>query len=104
MVIICKRCKDTDGPHSYRGNNGWLCEGCVPWKSGARRDFIAFMASVEGGEWTVGRVKRLYRQSFAGHAWRATIRRDLSALASDGRLIRHDEPARRFYTFNWERP
>ncbi|MFZ3473149.1 hypothetical protein ACODT3_10555 [Streptomyces sp. 4.24] len=104
MTITCSRCGDTDGPHSDRGNNGWLCEGCLPWKRAKAREYLLFMIRIEGGEWTVGRVKALYRKALPTHIWRATIRRDLKDLAASGRLIRHDDPARRYYTFNWERP
>lgn len=52
-----------------------------------------------GGEWTVGRVKRLvHRDCGFTHILRATIRRELAALHAEGALERHDETGRRFYT------
>lgn len=53
----------------------------------------------EGGEWTTGRVKRLYRKHLPTHILRVTMRRDLAALHADGRLTLHDAPHRRFYTY-----
>jgi hypothetical protein len=53
----------------------------------------------EGGEWTTGRVKRLYRKRLPAHVLRVTMRRDLAALHADGHMVLHDSPHRRFYTY-----
>ncbi|MDX3714369.1 hypothetical protein PV733_36690 [Streptomyces europaeiscabiei] len=54
----------------------------------------------EGGEWTVGRVKRAWRQVTGTHVLRMSIRRFLAALHRDGHLDRHgDDTPRRFYTY-----
>lgn len=55
----------------------------------------------EGGEWTVGRVKRAWHQVTGTHVLRMSCRRYLAALHRDGHLVRHgDGTARRFYTSN----
>jgi hypothetical protein len=55
----------------------------------------------EGGEWTVGRVKRAWRQVTGTHVLRMSCRRYLAALHRDGHLARHgDGTARRFYTLS----
>jgi hypothetical protein len=52
-----------------------------------------------GGEWTPGRVKRLFhRDARLTHVLRVTIRRHLTTLHAEGFLTLHDEPGRRFYT------
>jgi hypothetical protein len=54
----------------------------------------------EGGEWTVGRAKPVFRQFLRSHTYRATIRRHLARLAVEGHLNRHgDGTPRRFYTY-----
>lgn len=54
----------------------------------------------EGGEWTVGRVKRAWRQVTGTHVLRMSCRRFLAALHRDGHLDRHgDGTPRRFYTY-----
>lgn len=59
----------------------------------------AVKASPDQSQWTVGRVKRLYRKALApAHILRSSIRRDLEALCEAGCLVRHDGPARRYYT------
>jgi DeoR/GlpR family transcriptional regulator of sugar metabolism len=53
----------------------------------------------QGGQWTTGRVKRLYRQRITGHIYRHNIRRDLAHLHDEGHLTRHgDGTPRRYYT------
>lgn len=53
----------------------------------------------EGGEWTVGRVKRAWHQVTGTHVLRMSIRRYLAALYRDGHLDRHgDGTPRRYYT------
>ena len=52
----------------------------------------------QGGEWTPGRVKRLFAQNGLTHVYRATIRRHLRALCAEGLLERHETPGRRWYT------
>jgi hypothetical protein len=65
-------------------------------------DVMAHLLSVirrEGGEWTVGRAKPVYRRFLRKHTYRATIRRHLARLEADGHLIRHgDGTPRRYYT------
>lgn len=57
----------------------------------------------EGGEWTVGRAKPVYRAFLRSHTYRATIRRHLALLEATGRLTRHgDGTPRRFYTYRPE--
>lgn len=67
------------------------------------RDAMAQLLSVirrEGGEWTVGRAKPVYRRLLRRHTYRATIRRHLARLEADGHLIRHgDGTPRRYYTY-----
>lgn len=53
----------------------------------------------DGGEWTVGRVKRAWHQVTGTHVLRMSCRRYLAALHRDGHLVRHgDGTPRRFYT------
>jgi hypothetical protein len=53
----------------------------------------------EGGEWTVGRLKRAWHQATGTHVLRMSCRRYLAALHRDGHLHRHgDGTARRYYT------
>ncbi|WP_433341640.1 hypothetical protein [Streptomyces sp. CA-253872] len=53
----------------------------------------------ERGQWTPGRVKRLYKRIWpAQYVLRATIRADLARLHRDGYLTLHDTAGRRFYT------
>ncbi|MCX4540460.1 hypothetical protein [Streptomyces sp. NBC_01565] len=52
----------------------------------------------ERGQWTVGRVKRLYGRYHEGHVLRSTIRRELALLHEAGELILHDGSDRRYYT------
>ncbi|WP_432010134.1 hypothetical protein [Streptomyces cucumeris] len=53
----------------------------------------------EGGEWTVGRLKRVWRQATGTHVLRMSCRRFLAGLHRDGHLDRHgDGTPRRFYT------
>jgi hypothetical protein len=55
----------------------------------------------EGGEWTVGRLKRAWRQFTGTHVLRMSCRRYLAALCRDGHLDRHgDDTAHRFYTLS----
>lgn len=54
----------------------------------------------EGGEWTVGRLKRAWHQATGTHVLRMSCRRYLADLHRDGRLDRHgDGTPRRFYTY-----
>ena len=54
----------------------------------------------EGGEWTVGRAKPVYRRLLGRHTLRATIRRDLRWLEANGHLEEHGYgTAHRFYTY-----
>ena len=57
----------------------------------------------QGGEWTTGRVKQLYRRRLDGHTYRHNIRRDLARLHAEGLLVRHgDGTPRRYYTLRQE--
>ncbi|SCD41320.1 hypothetical protein GA0115251_106953 [Streptomyces sp. TverLS-915] len=67
--------------------------------SAQRRAFLLDRIRSERGQWTPGRVKRLYRRVWPEqHVLRATIRADLAQLHSDGHLTLHDAGDRRFYT------
>jgi hypothetical protein len=64
------------------------------------RQILLHIIRREGGEWTVGRCKPVYRRIVRRHVYRATIRRDLAALHAGGHLQRHgDGTPRRFYTY-----
>ncbi|MCZ1006381.1 hypothetical protein [Streptomyces lydicus] len=53
----------------------------------------------EGGEWTVGRLKRSWHQATGTHVLRMSCRRFLADLYRDGHLDRHgDGTPRRYYT------
>jgi hypothetical protein len=66
------------------------------------RQSLLEVISREGGEWTVGRVKREWRQITGTHVLRMSIRRYLAALHRDGHLNRHgDGTPRRYYTTTW---
>jgi hypothetical protein len=55
--------------------------------------------SRSGGEWTPGRVKRLFhRDARLTHVLRVTIRRHLATLHAEGVLELHETPGRRYYT------
>lgn len=55
----------------------------------------------EGGEWTVGRLKRAWHKATGTHVLRMSCRRYLAALHRDGHLDRHgDGTVRRFYTLS----
>ncbi|MFF7946965.1 hypothetical protein [Streptomyces griseorubiginosus] len=57
----------------------------------------------QGGEWTTGRVKQLYRQYITGHVYRHNIRRDLAHLCAEGYLDRRGNGTpRRYYTLRTE--
>lgn len=52
----------------------------------------------DGGEWTTGRVKRLFhRDARLTHVLRVTIRRHLARLHAEGFLDLRETPGRRFY-------
>jgi hypothetical protein len=54
----------------------------------------------EGGEWTVGRLKRTWHRLLGTHILRMACRRYLAGLHRDGHLDRHgDGTPRRFYTY-----
>lgn len=68
-----------------------------------RRQNLLAAIREQGGEWTTGRVKQLYRQHLDGHTYRHNIRRDLAHLHTAGFLNRHgDGTPRRFYTLRQE--
>jgi len=65
------------------------------------REAVLKAIQTEGGEWTVGRVKRTWHQFTGTHVLRMSIRRYLAALHRDGHLDRHvDDTPRRFYTLS----
>jgi DeoR/GlpR family transcriptional regulator of sugar metabolism len=65
----------------------------------SRQQMLLHIVGLEGGEWTVGRVKALYRRTLGRHVYRSTIRRDLATLQAHGFLTRHgDGTPRCFYT------
>lgn len=66
--------------------------------------WLLSVISSERGQWTVGRVKRLYGRHAEGHVLRSTIRRELAALAAAGELVVHDGSDRRYYTVAPGRP
>jgi len=63
-----------------------------------RRHWLLSVVISERGQWTVGRVKRLYGRYHEGHVLRSTIRRELAALHAAGELVMHDGSDRRYYT------
>ncbi|MFJ3170598.1 hypothetical protein ACIPJK_07410 [Streptomyces roseus] len=63
-----------------------------------RRHWLLSVIISERGQWTVGRVKRLYGRYHEGAVLRSTIRRDLSTLHAAGDLVMHDGSDRRYYT------
>lgn len=64
------------------------------------RQSVLEVIRTEGGEWTVGRVKRAWHQVTGTHVLRMSIRRYLAALHRDGHLDRHgDGTPRRYYTY-----
>lgn len=69
--------------------------GRFEWR---RQNLLAAIRD-QGGEWTTGRVKQLYRRHLDGHIYRHNIRRDLAHLHAEGFLDRHgDTESRRYYT------
>jgi hypothetical protein len=72
--------------------------GLFEWR---RRNLLAAIRE-EGGEWTTGRVKQLYRRHLTGHIYRHNIRRDLAHLHAEGHLDRHDSKSHRYYTLSSE--
>jgi hypothetical protein len=68
-----------------------------------RRQQLLTAIREQGGEWTTGRVKQLYRRHLAGHIYRHNIRRDLAHLHAEGHLDRRgDGTPRRYYTLRTE--
>ncbi len=68
------------------------------WATAERRAWLLSVITSERGQWTVGRVKRLYSQYHEGHVLRSTIRRELALLHEAGELVLHDGSDRRYYT------
>lgn len=52
----------------------------------------------QGGEWTTGRVKSLIADRNFTHVYRASIRKLLERLCTEGVLVSHNAPGRRYYT------
>lgn len=68
-----------------------------------RRQNLLAAIREQGGEWTTGRVKQLYRRRIVGHIYRHNIRRDLAHLHQTGHLDRHgDGTPHRYYTLRQE--
>ncbi|MFD6970720.1 hypothetical protein [Streptomyces sp. NPDC059949] len=65
-----------------------------------RRHWLLSVIISERGQWTAGRVKRLYGRYCEGHVLRSTIHRDLAALHEAGELVLHDGSDRRYYTLS----
>ncbi|MFF4576878.1 hypothetical protein ACFY15_00475 [Streptomyces sp. NPDC001373] len=71
----------------------------VPRRTDAeRRHWLLSVIISERGQWTAGRVKRLYARYCETHVLRSTIRRELAALYAAGELEMHHESDRRYYT------
>ncbi|MFJ3834500.1 hypothetical protein ACIPY6_03165 [Streptomyces sp. NPDC090054] len=71
----------------------------APWRAGRERlDWLLSVIVRERGQWTVGRVKRLYARHCESHVLRSTIRRELARLHAAGELVMHDGSDRRYYT------
>lgn len=66
---------------------------------GRARQILLDTIRTEQGEWTVGRVKALYRKTVPTHMLRSVIRRHLRELTTAGHLHQIDAPARRYYTY-----
>jgi predicted ArsR family transcriptional regulator len=65
------------------------------------RQFVLEAIRTEGGEWTIGRVRRTWHRLIGTHVLRMTARRYLANLHRDGHLELHgDGTPRRFYTAN----
>jgi hypothetical protein len=62
------------------------------------RELVLTAVARQGGEWTPGRVKRLFAQHNLTHVYPANIRRLLAKLHAEGALLRHETPGRRYYT------
>jgi hypothetical protein len=73
--------------------------GRPPYQRGQARQILLDTIRTEQGEWTVGRVKALYRKTVPTHMLRAVIRRHLRELTAAGHLHQIDDPARRYYTY-----
>ncbi|ELP70049.1 hypothetical protein STRTUCAR8_08631 [Streptomyces turgidiscabies Car8] len=71
--------------------------------AGSVRKFVLEAIQTEGGEWTTGRVRRMWHQLLGTHVLRMSVRRYLAALHRDGHLERHgDGTPRRYYTLRQE--
>lgn len=93
---------NTDGPRAYVLGDTVNPPHPIHARGGSRR-FLLEAIQREGGEWTVGRVKRAYRSIVGTHVWRATCRRHLAELRRLGHLDRHGEGTpRRYYTLRQE--
>lgn len=87
--------KEVDGARAY--SLGAQVRPMHPMR-GSREELRQLILR-EGGEWTVGRVKRAWRRILGTHVLRMAARRYLANLHRDGYLDRHDDgTSRRFYT------
>lgn len=67
------------------------------------RKLVLESIQMESGEWTTGRVRRMWRHHIGTHVLRMSVRRYLADLHRDGYLDRHgDGTPRRFYTYRAE--
>ncbi len=90
---------DVDGLRAYGLSDHPGTENHFPLRSRHRQQVLFHLINREGGEWTVGRVKAVYRRLVGTHVYRSTVRRDLAELHKHDCLIRHgDGTPRRFYT------
>lgn len=74
--------------------------GRPPYQRGQALQILLDTIRTEQGEWTVGRVKALYRKTVPTHMLRSVIRRHLRRLQAGGHLAVHEEAARRYYTYS----
>lgn len=61
------------------------------------RELVLTAIARQGGEWTPGRVKRLFAQHNLTHVYRASIRRLLAQLWNEGVLDLYEVSGRRYY-------
>lgn len=61
------------------------------------RELVVAAIARQGGEWTPGRVKRLYARHNLTHVYRSSIRRLLTQLWAEGVLDLYEVSGRRYY-------
>jgi hypothetical protein len=71
----------------------------LPLRTGERLAILRAAVDRQSGEWTPGRLKRLYHHDARlTHILRRTMRHDLARLHAEGVLDLHETPGRRYYT------